>query len=149
MALLFKPIYHRCTRNSIQVTFQKKTIFFPQEWVHTWVWVRWGRNRERILSRLHAQHRAWCRAWSHDPDVMTWAEIKSWTLNQLSHPSAPKRKTILLQTFGLNTCLLVYLHWRIWLRNSKEICRILLILFKARVVLLNRLLTPVLRYFHP
>ena len=26
---------------------------------------------------------------SQDPDIMTWAEIKSWTLNRLSHPGAP------------------------------------------------------------
>ena len=44
------------------------------------------RERERILKRLQAQHRAWHRAWSHHPEIMTWAEIKSWTVNQLSHP---------------------------------------------------------------
>ena len=27
---------------------------------------------------------------SHDPEIMTRAEIKSRTLNQLSHPGAPK-----------------------------------------------------------
>ena len=48
------------------------------------------RKEERIPSRLHAV--------STEPDVgleltnheiMTWAEIKSLTLNQLSHPGAP------------------------------------------------------------
>ena len=29
------------------------------------------RRRERILSRLHAQHRAQCGAQSHDPGIMT------------------------------------------------------------------------------
>ena len=45
-----------------------------------------GRGKERILRRLHTQNRAWCRARFHNPEIMTWAEIKSWTLNQLSHP---------------------------------------------------------------
>jgi len=40
----------------------------------------WGvrRERERILSRLHVQCRAECRAWarSHNPEVMTGAKIK-------------------------------------------------------------------------
>ena len=31
----------------------------------------------------------WHGAQSHDPGIMTWAEIKSWTLSQLSHPGAP------------------------------------------------------------
>ena len=34
-------------------------------------------ERERILSRLHAQCRARYRAWAHDPGIMTWAEIYS------------------------------------------------------------------------
>ena len=42
---------------------------------------------ERILSRLHSQHGAQWRAWSHNLEIMTWAEIKSWTLDWLSHPA--------------------------------------------------------------
>ena len=48
-----------------------------------------GRRRERILSRLHTQSRAWCGAWSHDPEIMIWTKIQSWMLNQLSHPGPP------------------------------------------------------------
>ena len=44
------------------------------------------RGRERILSRIWA----WHGAWSHNPEIMTWAEIKSQTLNWLSHPGAPQ-----------------------------------------------------------
>ena len=32
---------------------------------------------ERILSRLPAEHRSRYRAWSYDPEIMTWAETKS------------------------------------------------------------------------
>ena len=39
---------------------------------------------KRILSRLHTQ----CRAQSHNPEIMTWAEIKSLPLNWLNHPGA-------------------------------------------------------------
>lgn len=35
------------------------------------------RERNRILSKLHGQHRAQHGAWSHDSDTMTGAEIKS------------------------------------------------------------------------
>ena len=43
---------------------------------------------ERISSRLPTECGAWHGAWSHDPEIMTWAEIKSWMLNRLSHPGA-------------------------------------------------------------
>ena len=45
-----------------------------------------GRKRER-----ESQCWAWspmCRAWSHDPEIMTWAEIKSWSLNWMSQIGA-------------------------------------------------------------
>jgi len=35
------------------------------------------KERERILSRLHTQQRALCRAQSHNPEIMTCAKIKS------------------------------------------------------------------------
>ena len=47
-----------------------------------------GEGRERLLSRLHAHHGTQCGAWSLDPGVVTWAEIKSWTFNRPSHPDA-------------------------------------------------------------
>ena len=40
-------------------------------------------QREGIPSRLTAEHEAWCRAWSKDHEIMTWAKSKSQTLNQL------------------------------------------------------------------
>ena len=49
-----------------------------------------GKGRERILIGLHAQHRTLHWTWSHDPEIMTWAKIKSQALNQLSHPGTPK-----------------------------------------------------------
>ena len=51
-------------------------------------------DRETVLSRLPTE----CRAW-HGPDlrtlrlIATWAETKSWTLNWLHHPGAPRANT--------------------------------------------------------
>ena len=42
-----------------------------------------------FLSRLHVQHRDQCEAWTHNTQIKTWAEIKSQSLNWLSHPGAP------------------------------------------------------------
>ena len=44
---------------------------------------------ERISSRLHAGQGARCGTQSHDPEIVTWAKIKSQRLNQLSHPGTP------------------------------------------------------------
>ena len=48
--------------------------------------VRCG-GRGRIPSRLPTEHRAHPRAWSMNPKVMTWAEIKSQMFNQLNYSS--------------------------------------------------------------
>jgi len=45
---------------------------------------------ETVLSRLPTKHRARRGAGSHDPEIVTRAETKSWTRNWLSHPGAPK-----------------------------------------------------------
>ena len=47
-----------------------------------------GRGRERILSRVHAQHRAQRGAWSHNPEIMTWSNswvrrLIDWTIQVL------------------------------------------------------------------
>ena len=61
-----------------------------------YIWKKMGvsrgegqKEKERILSRLHTQRRARCRAWSHNPGIMTWPKIKSRMLNRLSHPGTP------------------------------------------------------------
>lgn len=52
-------------------------------------WGKTQRERKRILYRLQAQHKAQCRAWSHDLKSWLGAEIKSGTFNSLSHPGTP------------------------------------------------------------
>ena len=47
------------------------------------------RGRSQAGSPLSVQN--WCRAGTREPnrEIMTWAEIESWTLNWLSQPGAP------------------------------------------------------------
>lgn len=42
-----------------------------------------------FLSRLHVQPGSQHRAWTHNSEIKTWAEIKSQMLNQPSHSGAP------------------------------------------------------------
>ena len=64
------------------------------DWLIDWLidltgraWVGGGaEEKERISSRLPTESRASFKAGSHDPETMTWAEIKSQAFNQLSHP---------------------------------------------------------------
>ena len=49
-----------------------------------------GRGRGRGRENLHAQHRAQCRAKSHNLETTTWAKIQSWTPSQLHHPGTPR-----------------------------------------------------------
>lgn len=50
-------------------------------------WVGGGEEEvgERISSWLLAEHRAPHGAWSWEPDILIWAEVKGWMLNCLSH----------------------------------------------------------------
>ena len=48
-----------------------------------------GRNRGRGRGRPLTEHGSRYRAGRHDPEIMTWAPIKSSTLNWLSHPGIP------------------------------------------------------------
>ena len=45
---------------------------------------------ERDFNILLAERGAQGEAWSHDPEIMTWAETKSYMLNQLHNPEAPE-----------------------------------------------------------
>ena len=53
------------------------------------------RGSERILSRLLADHGARHGAWSHDPEIMTWADMKSQPPNQLSHTGVQKHDLLM------------------------------------------------------
>lgn len=51
---------------------------------------------EGISSRLPTEHRSGYKAQSHDPEIMTQAEIKSQMLNRLSHSGTPPHPLFLL-----------------------------------------------------
>ena len=65
-------------------------FFFFEKEIEKERWERGSeRGREKILSKLHTQHGALNRALSHNCEIMTWGEIKSQMLNQLSRSVAP------------------------------------------------------------
>ena len=47
-----------------------------------------GEGEVENLQQTTAEQGAPHRAWSHEPEIMTWADIKSQLLNRLSHPGA-------------------------------------------------------------
>ena len=60
-------------------------IYLERKSMSRWVTKR-ERERENPKQAPHCQPRARCRALSHDwPEITTWADIKSQTLNWLSH----------------------------------------------------------------
>ena len=72
------------------------SFFSPKSYLCIWerMWenmcVSWGKDRGtgRGGSRLPAECGAHQRTWSHNAEIMTLAEVKSWLLNRLSHPCA-------------------------------------------------------------
>ena len=77
--------------------FFKFTHLFLRQWVSTSEWGR-GREEERYSSRLPAQGTI-----SQICDIMTWAKVKSWTLDRLSHLGASRFfKLSLHPLWGLN-----------------------------------------------
>jgi len=74
-----------------------------------------GKRKEKLQTDSALEHRAWGRALSHDPEIMTWTETKSQTLNQLCHPGAPLFITFFKQ-FGWDVSwygfsMFIYLSW--------------------------------------
>ena len=87
-----------------------------------WWWWAEGEN----LSRLHAQHRSYHGARTHHCEIMTWAEIKNWTLNWLSHAGAlallllknfKNHKFVIRKAYGENAVLNLAIY-RIRLNNG-------------------------------
>lgn len=50
---------------------------------------RGHRERDKEPQADLAEHGAWHRARAYDPEIMTWTQVKSPTLNRLSHSGAP------------------------------------------------------------
>ena len=67
-------------------------LFILKIYLIIWWGVAGERERERISSRLSAECGANLMSWSRDPEIMTWAETKSQTPNQLYHPGTPLNK---------------------------------------------------------
>ena len=59
------------------------------------------------------------RAWSPDPEIMTWAEIKTWTLNQLSPPGAPITDDFSIQPY-LYSLYITYFRFIIYFQSIQK-----------------------------
>ena len=97
---------------TINIVFMFIHLFWERE--HEWSRER-KKGRERIPGR--PQH----GAQSHDGEIMTWAEVKSLMLNQLSHPGTPVVSSMVDGLSSVKTCFLSQggLSWS-WLQKSKN-----------------------------
>ena len=95
-------------------------LFFPYD---LFIWEKEGerenkgegqREREKISSRFSTQLGAWQRAWSHDPEIMTWAKTKSQLLNGLSHSGildqCPLLIKVIIESLLVNVCMYLFTH---------------------------------------
>ena len=64
-----------------------------------------------------------CRTWSYGPRIMTWAEIKSWTLNRLSHqvPLSPWFYMINSYLFFKSHLIISEMTLKVELSNSEHV----------------------------
>ena len=86
---------------SLTYIFYNLKKFFYRETICTCEWVGRrgrGRGRDSIPGRLHAQHRAQSGR-NFMTQVSTWPEVKSWSLNRLSHPGDLKVSVIIFLRF--------------------------------------------------
>ena len=67
--------------HTIQLSF-----FFLKNY---WFWLGGVRGRGGNPKQTPTEQGARSWAWSHDPEIMTWAQIQSRRLNRLSHPGVP------------------------------------------------------------
>ena len=80
----------------IKILFFRFLIFFRER-----VRAGWGVAERERGDPKQSPRPAWSPVWdsiSH-PEIMTWAEIKSWTFNQLSHVGAPKDSFFFKKTY--------------------------------------------------
>lgn len=89
-------------------SFFLRFIFFLFVFLLIWETerMRWGRDRERerknLSGRLLAESWVRSQSGSHNPEIMTWEEIKSLTLNLLNH-SGTQRSCFLESQLGQNS----------------------------------------------
>ena len=57
------------------------------------------RERERIFKQAPHAVKGPKRGSTPNPEIMTWAKIKSWMFNQLSHPGTPKLFLVILNSW--------------------------------------------------
>ena len=76
----------------------RKFLFFFLNRLYLFIYLRERESRGRNIgtSRFPTKHEAWCGTWPHDPEIITWAEIKSQMLDQLSHPGTARAFLVMI-----------------------------------------------------
>lgn len=63
----------------------------------------------------------WRRALSHDHEIVTWAEVRRWTLNWLCHPSSPKYDVFKCRCLPDNYLVIFHVQLRVrFMRENKS-----------------------------
>ena len=101
LSLMIKGVYmstptSTCSAHTYTYTYteslkshkKEHKLWNKKEKNHFWVFLIFFGGGE-VSCRFHAERGAQGRAWTHNPEIKTWAEIKSQTPNQLSHAGAP------------------------------------------------------------
>ena len=115
LPLVMVPSHSSSTILTVSFSFLKILCIWELERV----WAREEKQR-RGTSRLYTEYGARWRAWSHDPEIMTWGEIKSQILNWLSHPGALS-SPFLKNKFPSNLCRARV--WRCPQRTHPQSCK--------------------------
>ena len=111
---------------------QAPHYFFPELFKYLFIYFReWGRvhvsrgrdrgrGRERISSQLHAEHGVWHGAWSHDPEIMNWADTKNWMLHYLGTLSCLNEVQLGVPVPPLNPSNLFSTEQRVLLKDKSD-----------------------------
>ena len=134
---LFMISWHGGTKAQYPCSKVGKIYLFI--WEREREWARGGqRERERISNRFPTECGAWPNAWSYNPEIMTWAEMKSQMLIWPSHPGVPSVGLFLraisasellcdgmrsLAPFSVSLCpVLLLTPLQVWFKRVLPIC---------------------------
>ena len=130
----------RQTLNQLSHPGPLTSFFLKIDWLIDWwlidwferkrekVRTQWGqgqKERERISSKLPTDVRAQHEDGSHNPEIMTWAKINSWTPNWLNHPGTqiPFFKGLFIFIFERKKAGACWDRGRGWWREADSLLR--------------------------
>lgn len=113
-----------CLASSKFVQFFKKIMFIYLRERDREITSR-GRGRGRKSSRLPAELRAWCGAWSQGSEIMT--QVKRKTLNWLSYPGSLPHFLKKFAQFLLKGHYLYFIWWKTKLPSTQKLNTIIVL----------------------